>query len=149
MLPTIGRSDSVDIDTGAYDAAEPQVGDIVVLQAPSGVRSEVCAVRVPPSSPCPRAAEGYESIRLIKRVVAGPGDRVAFAANGELIRNGRPVREDYIKECPGTCALPRAVTVPAGHYFVAGDNRSRSTDSRFWGAVPAVAIDGRVEVTRG
>jgi signal peptidase I len=149
MLPTIGARDSVDIDTGAYEDGEPQLGDIVALQAPAGVRTEVCAVQAPPTSPCPRADPGYESIRLIKRVVAGPGDRVAFDAAGHLIRNGERVNESYIKECPGTCALPRAVTVPPGHYFVAGDNRGRSTDSRFWGAVPSEAIDGRVEVTQG
>jgi signal peptidase I len=147
MLPTISARDSVDIDTGAYEEDDPQVGDIVALQAPAGVRTEVCAVDVPAASPCPQAEPGYESIRLIKRVVAGPGDRVAFDAAGRLIRNGKLVNEPYIKQCAGTCALPRAVTVPPGHFFVSGDNRPRSTDSRYWGAVPVEAIDGRVEVT--
>ena len=149
MQPTLSRHDSIDIDTGAYDDVPPAIGDIVALQAPQGLRTEVCAAPVPPSSPCPQAIEGYESLRLIKRVVAGPGDSVAFTREGRLIRNGQVVDEPYILECPGTCALPRAVTIPAGYFFVAGDNRPESSDSRYWGAVPEDAIDGRVELTHG
>ena len=148
MRPTIAPNESVEIDTGAYEDSEPAIGDIVALQAPSGLRSEGCGVSHPDGSPCPSAEPGYDTIRLIKRIVAGPGDRVAFTRTGHLVLNGRVQEEPYIIECPGTCGLPEAVTIPDGHFFVAGDNRPASSDSRYWGSVPADSIDGMVELTR-
>ncbi len=144
MRPTITGEEPVRIDTDAYAVREPAVEDIVVLQGPSGFRGGICGARHPAGSACPRAAENYDRIRLLKRVVGAPGDRIAFSADGHVIRNGIRQPEPYIAPCPGTCALPVAVTVPAGHYFVAGDNRANSSDSRDWGAVPREAIDGEI-----
>jgi signal peptidase I len=83
---------------------------------------------------------------VIKRVVAVPGDSVAFTPNGNLVLNGQQQEEPYILECPGGCGLPVPAVVPSDHYFLAGDNRPESSDSRFWGAVPREAIDGQVAV---
>lgn len=144
MRPTLAASEPVTVDAGAYDDRAPEIGEIVVLQGPSSIRSELCGAPHPEGSPCPVAVDDYGGTRLLKRVVGAPGDTIAFARDGSLIRNGRRVREPYIVRCPGTCALPRPITVPADHLFVAGDNRPRSTDSRYWGAVPTEAIDAKV-----
>ena len=55
--------------------------------------------------------------------------------------------EPYIADCGGGegCDFPRRITVPDGHYFLLGDNRGASDDSRFWGPVPLEWIQGRVE----
>ena len=95
-------------------------------------------------SACSPATPGLSDIVFIKRVVAGPGDRVAFR-HGLVVRNGRAVREPYARRCTDrVCELPTAITVPAGTWFLAGDFRGESDDSRFWGPVPTAAITGIV-----
>jgi signal peptidase I len=86
------------------------------------------------------------TVAFLKRIVAGPGDRVAIRA-GRVIRNGKPTRESFVTPCHGRaagCDLPRSLTVAAGRYYVLGDDRGASDDSRFWGPVRAKAIVGRV-----
>ena len=80
------------------------------------------------------------------RVVAGPGDTIAFR-DGLVVRNGRPVSEPYAERCTeDLCEMPRPITVPDGTWFLAGDNRGESDDSRFWGPVPTSAIVGTVRL---
>lgn len=150
MRPTLTGPASVDIDTDAYDSATPEVGDVVVLQAPVGVRTESCGAPRRFDSPCAEPKLPYSNLRLLKRIVAGPGDSIAFAPDGTAIRNGERAEEPYIRPCPrGTCGLSRPIDVPDGYYFVAGDNRPDSSDSRYWGPVPEEAIDGRVLLPEG
>jgi signal peptidase I len=146
MTPTILNGDRIDVDPHAYDYAPPRLGDIVGFQGPANLDAGSCATAHPAGSPCPQAVPGYEQMRLVKRIVGVPGDRIAFTADGHSIRNGEVSAEPFIAPCPGTCALPQPIVVPPGHYFMAGDNRPMSTDSRVFGAVPLEAIDGRVEL---
>ena len=63
-----------------------------------------------------------------------------------MVRNGRPVSEPYARSCTDAiCELPQAITVPKGAWFLAGDFRGESDDSRFWGPVPTKAITGVVK----
>jgi signal peptidase I len=75
--------------------------------------------------------------------VAGPGDRLSVQ-EGHVILNGERQRESYTRPCGGSddCSFPREITVPADHYFMMGDNRGASDDSRFWGPVPREWIIG-------
>ncbi len=87
---------------------------------------------------------------FIKRVIAVPGDTVEIRHKVVLI-NGEPLHEDYTRFADGDAVdgfvrsrdnLP-PVNVPEGKYFVMGDNRDRSYDSRFWGFVEEDAIIGK------
>jgi len=81
-----------------------------------------------------------EAVRFIKRVVAIPGDTVAIES-GQLVVNGVVIEEDYATVATEDYAM---VKVPADHYFVLGDNREKSYDSRFLGAIEADQIEGQV-----
>jgi signal peptidase I len=80
---------------------------------------------------------------LIKRVIGGPGDVVEIRG-GILYRNGRAVPEPYVKTDAGADWGP--YTVPPGKYFMMGDNRHDSADSRYFGSVPRKYITGKAEV---
>jgi signal peptidase I len=145
MRPTLTGPEDLVLDYDAYEDVEPAVGDIVIVQAPEGVK-DGCAVP-PGRGPCgtPRPETGFSDIRLVKRIVAGPGQSVAFTPDGHTILDGEPVDEPFIRSCPRPfCGLPDAIVVPDGHFFVVGDNRPASYDSRRIGPVPFAAIDGRV-----
>ncbi len=139
---------------GSRVAAEPGValrrGEIVVFDAPAGAvpNTPVCGVSGQGagfSSPCGLATVAGSHTVLVKRIVAGPGDLVSVR-DGRAIVNGRGSAEPYAAACfdQPTCDFPRPVRVPPGQYFVLGDNRGASDDSRFWGPVPGASILGVV-----
>ena len=81
-----------------------------------------------------------EARYLVKRVIGVAGDTVEIRS-GDLYVNGQLQQEDYIKEPMYNYSYP-PVTVPGGHYYVLGDNRNNSADSRVIGCVPADKIAG-------
>jgi signal peptidase I len=144
MEPTIEIGDRILADR--HDRA-PHIGDVVIAHPPVGAVQSRCAIprRDDARAPCARATPGQSDIVFIKRVVAGPGDTIAFH-DGLVVRNGRPVSEPYARSCTDAiCELPQAITVPEGDWFLAGDFRGESDDSRFWGPVPTKAITGVVK----
>jgi signal peptidase I len=78
----------------------------------------------------------------IKRVIGVSGDTVEVA-DGTVIINGRPLAESYVPEEYRDHVSISRQTVPAGEYFVLGDHRSSSNDSRTWGWVPRRDIYGK------
>jgi signal peptidase I len=141
MTPTIGIGDRVLADR--HDTS-PEVGDIVIAHPPLGAIENRCGAPAPALTPCAHATPELSGVSFIKRVVAGPGDTIAFR-DGLVIRNGRPVREPYAQRCTEElCEMPREITVPDDTWFLAGDHRGESDDSRFWGPVTTDAIVGIV-----
>jgi signal peptidase I len=107
---------------GQYLLGGPQRGDVSVLRSP----------------------ETSEDIDLIKRVIGLPGDRVLIQ-HGEVFINGLPLDEPYIRfQARYTYPIDaHDVVVPAGQYFVLGDNRANSRDSHLGWFVPAENLVGR------
>ncbi|MBA2637579.1 MAG: signal peptidase I [Solirubrobacterales bacterium] len=122
---------------------DPEVGDVTVFHPPLGSDTKDCGAEQRDGQACPRPTPTRDDVNFIKRIVAGPGDRVSIVG-GQVILNGVRQSEPFTQPCaPGTeCDFPTPVTVPAGHYFMMGDNRGASDDSRFWGPVPREWIIG-------
>lgn len=120
------------------------VGQIIVFHPPQGAENEQCGRPHPPGTPCewPDPIESNET--FIKRIVAGPGDLISIQ-NGHVIRDGTRERDNYTQPCfPGQpeCTFQTTIRIPQGMWFVMGDNRGESDDSRFWGPIPTKWIIG-------
>jgi signal peptidase I len=144
MEPTLDINQRVLVNRIGHELGDtPSVGDIVVFHPPTGASSNTCGVRVQRGQACARPTPKESNENFIKRVVAGPGDTIAIR-DGHVMRNGKLQKESFIRPCaPGQdCNFPKAIRIPPGHWFMMGDNRGLSDDSRFWGPVPKKWIIG-------
>jgi len=86
---------------------------------------------------------------LVKRVVGLPGETISSAGSTVLI-NGKPLAEPWLVPLTGICAEEsehiKTTKIAAGHYFMMGDCRGDSGDSRYWGTLPASDIIGKVDM---
>jgi signal peptidase I len=151
MLPTLVKGQRVLVNRLGHRFNAPHIGDILVFHPPEGatVEPNVCGDRNRSASQaCDRAAGPAAGVNFIKRVVAGPGDRVAIKG-GHVYVNGTRQKDDFTTPCAGFngCDFPSPITVPAGEWFMMGDNRGQSDDSRYWGPIPRDWIIGKAFVT--
>jgi signal peptidase I len=147
MQPAYEVGQELEVDTAAYEDAAPRPDDVVLFRAPRGIEEGACGTRRRPRQPCPRPTPPSRDIRLLGRVIAGPGDEVAFR-EGIAVVDGQDEQErQLLIEDPDCelCELPVEITVPGRHVFVAGDNRSEAADSRAFGPIPYSSIEGRVK----
>ena len=148
MVPTLAVGQRVLVDRVSFRFSEPDRGDIVVFKPPKGADTDSCGVEHSDRSPCPAPTEERSETNFIKRVVAVGGDRVRIMG-GRVFINGRQQDESYIRpddQC-GICNLPEEITIPKGHFFMMGDNRGESADSREWGPIPEKWMIGKAFVT--
>jgi signal peptidase I len=146
MEPTLAIGQRVLVDRIGNDFFAPSVGDIVVFHPPAGAASQECGIVAKKAGQaCARPTRRQSSQNYIKRVVAGPGDTIKIV-DGHVILNGKRQHEPFANftGCKNNtdCNYRTPITIPAGYYFMMGDNRDFSDDSRFWGPVPRAWIIG-------
>ena len=148
MVPTLEIGQRVLVDRVSFRFGEPDRGDIVVFKPPAGAENNSCGIQHSSDTACPSPSEERSDTNFIKRVVAVPGDRVKVM-DGAVYIDGRRQKEEFARlsrDC-GICDLPREITIPEDHYFMMGDNRGASADSREWGPVPKKWIIGKAFMT--
>ena len=150
MEPTLDVGQRVLVNRFLYHFDDPSIGDIVVFHPPAGADNGTeCGIQPRSGEPCPKPTKAESSQNFIKRVVAGPGDTLSVR-NGHPVVNGKEkTDESYILPCGSApaCNMPRTIEIPPDHYFMMGDNRGASDDSRFWGPVPRDWIIGKAFAT--
>lgn len=149
MEPTLDVGQRVLVNRFIYHFTDPSIGDIIVFHPPIGAdRGAQCGVPRSAGEACPKPTPTRSNVNFIKRIVAGPGDTLSVKG-GHPVVNGKIAAEDFIQPCQsgGACTLPKTITIPPGDYFMMGDNRGASDDSRFWGPVPRKWIIGKAFVT--
>ena len=167
MMPTLLTGDFILVNKFDYGLRLP-ITNTKLVKFSNPDRGDVIVFRYPNYE----KNAGYSGVDFIKRIVALPGDVISYKkdqliVNGESVdikkigpytgvdsgksmNNYRLVHEvfdstghDIILNPKGHSKDLVEITIPEGHYFVMGDNRSHSSDSRFWGFVPEDYIIGR------
>ena len=131
MVPTLAVGDRIAVQKAFFSPGDVREGDIVVFSHP----------------PLDRCSAPQDD--LVKRVIALPGQSI-YSAGDTIYVNGRPLAEPYLPASdPLGPPIPNATSqhpyrVPSGEFYVMGDNRADSCDSRFWGPITGSSIIGRV-----
>jgi signal peptidase I len=122
MAPTLADQDRLIVNKAAYKLGDPQVGDIVMLYYPNKPEKS-----------------------FVKRVIAQEGDQVRIVA-GKVYRNEVLMDDSFVPTEYRSHDDWGPEVIPEGYYFVMGDHRNNSSDSRHWGFVPKKYIIGKVQL---
>ena len=122
MAPTLGDHDRLIVNKLVYELGDPRPGDIVMLRYPLNPDK-----------------------MFVKRVIAKEGDTVRIV-DGRVFVNDIPLHDDYVAAEFRSHDDWGPQIVQQGYYFVLGDHRNNSSDSRHWGPVPKKYIVGKVKV---
>jgi len=148
MEPTLDINQRVLVNRIGNNFSDPQVDDIMVFHPPTGATDggQSCGVpELPSQTLCPKPTPEKDDVNFIKRVVGEPGDTIRVV-DGRVIRNGERAEEPFanLTFCNGgdNCTFRGSIKVPPDHYFMMGDNRGASDDSRYWGPVPRDSFIG-------
>ncbi len=119
MTPTLLNQQYILVDKAQYLFGKPQRGDVIVFEWPRDTSQD-----------------------FVKRVIGVPGDTVTVDAAGNVTVDGTQINEPYVNDLTNPYQ-PNTWTLGTNQYFVLGDNRGDSSDSRDWGPVPAKDIIGK------
>jgi signal peptidase I len=122
MTPTLLNHQYILVDKVQYMFSSPHRGDVIVFKWPKDTSED-----------------------FVKRVIGVPGDTVRVAANGQVFVDGFAINEPYVNDLTNPYQ-PNTWKLDTDEYFVLGDNRGDSSDSRDWGPVPRDDIIGRAEL---
>jgi signal peptidase I len=122
MQPTLEDQDRLIVNKLAYRLSEPKAGDVVMLLSPEA-----------------------PDLTLVKRVIAEPGDTIR-SEDGRVFRNAEPLSDEFVAKEFRSHDTWGPQSVPPGFYFVMGDHRNGSSDSRVFSYVPRNYILGKVQV---
>lgn len=160
MKPTLLEGDFILVNKYIYGLRLPLIGT-KIINVTEPKRGDVMVFRYPKNT----------SVDFIKRVIGLPGDKIRYE-NKILYINGHPMKQEFIENTSDIDLMGHSLevkelsenlensnhkiwlnleqghdkqelVVPAGHYFMMGDNRDASEDSRFWGFVPEALILGK------
>ena len=130
MVPTLGVYDRVLVQKAFFTWRDVREGNIVVFSHP-------------PLDHCPGPPDG----NLVKRVIALPGQTI-YSSGNSIYVNGQLLAEPYLPHYdplgPPIASRQHPYRVPPGEFYVLGDNRADSCDSRYWGPVKGSSIVGKV-----
>ena len=133
MVPTLGVYDRILVQKAFFSWRDVREGEIVVFSHP-------------PLDNCP----GPEGGDLVKRVIALPGQTI-YSSGNSIYVNGRLLAEPYLPQYdplgPPIASSQHPYRVPPGEFYVLGDNRADSCDSRYWGPLKGSSIIGKVVLT--
>jgi signal peptidase I len=133
MTPTLGVGDRIMVQKAFFTWRDVREGDIVVFSHP-------------PLDHCAGSQEGD----LVKRVIALPGQMI-YSSGNSIYVNGRLLAEPYLPQYdplgPPIASSQHPYRVPPGEFYVLGDNRADSCDSRYWGPLKGSSIIGKVVLT--
>ena len=128
MNPTLWKGDRIIVNKLSVEFGTINIGDMVVFKAPPDV-----------------AKDCHDPVTdLVKRVIGLPGDHL-YSRGNTIYVNGKPLDQRWTVD-PTLGDPIRPTTVPAGRYFMMGDNHPDSCDSRTWGTVPRSDLIGKVFV---
>jgi signal peptidase I len=131
MYPTLKAGDRIVVNKLSFDYGSIQRGDIVVFRRPPR-EAKACGGELVPD--------------LVKRVIGLPGETIK-ARGGQVYITTTVLEEPWLPHVASTyTANFGPVKIPANHYFMMGDNRVASCDSRMWGTVPRSYIVGKVDL---